>query len=219
MGSDSFGHLWPIWTTDVSFRQNCPITDRGALTTSQSNTALQTRVASPPPGVASPPTHWPGPRNYSLSFVSWTKQHTPLQFSVNPPSSPNFTTWYQCVCQLLGPYYIGMPHQRDNYVMNNMYVLALLCVLRITNTCLLYMLIVYTWSSLNITRTQARAWHLLGTVLTQWVPDLRLRHCQICYHIILRLGAKPPFHIKNFISSDGLTPIWRQAIIWYNMYY
>ena len=82
MGSDSFGHQL-IWTTNVSFRQICPITDRGALTTSQSNTALQTRVASPPPGVASPPTHWPGPRNYSLSFVSRTKQHTPLQFSVN----------------------------------------------------------------------------------------------------------------------------------------
>ena len=64
---------------------------------------------------------------------------------------------------VFGPYFIGTPHQRDNCVVNNMCVLALLCVLRITNTCLSYMLIVYTWSSLNITRTQARAWHLLGT--------------------------------------------------------
>ena len=34
------------------------------------------------------------------------------------------------------------------------------------------------------------------TVLTQWVPGLRLRHCQICNHIILRLGAKTPIRIK-----------------------
>ena len=64
---------------------------------------------------------------------------------------------------VFGPYFIGTPHQRDNCVANNMYVLALLCVLRIANTCLSYMSIVYTWSSLNIKRTQARAWHLLGT--------------------------------------------------------
>ena len=29
------------------------------------------------------------------------------------------------------------------------------------------------------------------TVLTQWVPGLRPRHCQIYYHIILRLGLNP----------------------------
>ena len=34
------------------------------------------------------------------------------------------------------------------------------------------------------------------TVLTQWVPDLRLRHCQICYHIILDWGQNPLFISK-----------------------
>ena len=50
------------------------------------------------------------------------------------------------------------------------------------------------------------------TVLTQWVPDLRLRHGQICYHIILD-GGQNPFSYQNFFISF-MSKILYQMMAW-----